>query len=101
MNTKPKIDPYLSLMEIPPGYLNIMGYVDRSQVNGPGSRAVVWLQGCIRECPGCFNSSSWSFEINQLISVEQLTQKLSVILRTRELLFLVENPFGKLPHLQS
>ncbi len=28
MTTKQKIDPYLSLMEIPPGYLNIMGYVD-------------------------------------------------------------------------
>ncbi len=61
---------------IPPGYLNIMGYVDESEVNGPGSRAVVWVQGCKRECGGCFNPVSWSFEINQLISVEELANKI-------------------------
>lgn len=61
---------------IPPGYLNIMGYVDESRVNGPGSRAVVWVQGCLRECPGCFNPKSWSFEENQLISVEELRAKI-------------------------
>ena len=53
-----------------------MGYVDESEVNGPGSRAVVWLQGCSRECDGCFNPQSWSFEINQLISVNELTEKI-------------------------
>ncbi len=26
-----------------------------SRANGPGSRAVVWLQGCPLNCPGCFN----------------------------------------------
>jgi pyruvate-formate lyase-activating enzyme len=43
------------LTEIPAGHLNIMGYVDESAVNGPGTRAVVWVQGCLRECAGCFN----------------------------------------------
>lgn len=62
--------------EIPAGYLNIMGYVDESEVNGPGSRAVVWVQGCKRECGGCFNPASWSFEINQLISIEELANKI-------------------------
>jgi len=64
------------LTEIPAGHLNIMGYVDESEVNGPGSRAVVWVQGCERECGGCFNPASWSFEINQLISVEELANKI-------------------------
>lgn len=74
--SKTRVDPYLKLLEIPPGHLNIMGYVDASEVNGPGSRAVVWLQGCQRECEGCFNPESWSFEINQLISVEELVAKI-------------------------
>ncbi|MBZ8178575.1 4Fe-4S single cluster domain-containing protein [Oscillatoria salina] len=65
-----------TLPEIPPGYLNVMGYVDESEVNGPGCRAVVWLQGCARECLGCFNTQSWSFEINQLFSVEELAEKI-------------------------
>lgn len=63
-------------VEIPAGYLNIMGYVDESEVNGPGSRAVVWVQGCNRECPGCFNPESWSFEVNQLISIDELADKI-------------------------
>ena len=74
--SKTKTDPYLQLLEIPPGYLNTMGYVDESEVNGPGKRAVVWLQGCQRECDGCFNPESWSFEINQLISIEHLVEQI-------------------------
>lgn len=61
---------------VPPGYLNIMGYVDKSEVNGPGVRAVVWVQGCDRHCQQCFNPESWSFEINQLISVEDLAEQI-------------------------
>ncbi|MGV2826713.1 4Fe-4S single cluster domain-containing protein [Myxosarcina sp. GI1(2024)] len=74
---KIKKNPYLELIEIPPGYLNIMGYVDESEVNGPGCRAVVWLQGCLRECHGCFNPDSWSFEINQLMAVDTLVEKIT------------------------
>ena len=65
-----------ALEEMTPGYLNIMGYVDESEVNGPGCRAVVWVQGCKRECPGCFNPASWSFETNQLIAVEKLANQI-------------------------
>ncbi|AFZ24784.1 organic radical activating enzyme [Cylindrospermum stagnale PCC 7417] len=75
METKPS-NPSLALTEIPPGYLNIMGYVDQSEVNGPGSRAVVWVQGCPRECSGCFNPDSWSFEVNQLIAVDTLAENI-------------------------
>jgi anaerobic ribonucleoside-triphosphate reductase activating protein len=56
--------------------LNIMGYLNRSEVNGPGCRAVVWVQGCWRECPDCFNPSSWSFAVNQLVSVEELAERI-------------------------
>jgi anaerobic ribonucleoside-triphosphate reductase activating protein len=53
-----------------------MGYVDESEVNGPGRRAVVWVQGCLRECPGCFNPDSWSFKPNQIVAVHDLAQKI-------------------------
>lgn len=29
-----------------------------SRANGPGLRAVVWLQGCTLGCPGCFNPAT-------------------------------------------
>ncbi|BCL35066.1 4Fe-4S single cluster domain-containing protein [Nostoc sp. MS1] len=69
-------NPSITLPEIPPGYLNIMGYIDESEVNGPGCRAVVWVQGCPRECPGCFNPDSWPFEVNQLVSVDSLVEQI-------------------------
>lgn len=99
MNPTKKVDPYLSLMEIPPGYLNIMGFVNCSQVNGPGSRAVVWVQGCLRECPGCFNPLSWSFEINQLISVEKLAQKILSNPQNQGVTFSGGEPFWQAPAL--
>ena len=81
------------LAQIPAHHLNIMGYVDESAVNGPGSRAVVWVQGCSRECRGCFNQASWSFEINQLITVESLAAKILANPRNRGLTFSGGEPF--------
>jgi anaerobic ribonucleoside-triphosphate reductase activating protein len=81
------------LLDIPPGYLNIMGYVDESEVNGPGSRAVVWVQGCSRECPGCFNPASWAFEVNQLIAVDELAQKILSNPRNEGVTFSGGEPF--------
>jgi len=35
--------------------LNLGSFLPRSRVNGPGERAVLWLQGCPLRCPGCYN----------------------------------------------
>lgn len=96
-----KINPSIALMEIPPGYLNIMGYVDESEVNGPGSRAVVWVQGCLRECPGCFNPDSWSFEINQLISVKTLAEQILENSNNEGVTFSGGEPFWQAPALAA
>jgi anaerobic ribonucleoside-triphosphate reductase activating protein len=53
-----------------------MGYVNTSEVNGPGCRAVVWVQGCQRSCPSCFNPESWSFEPNQIVSIDTLVKRI-------------------------
>ncbi|HEY9620988.1 MAG TPA: 4Fe-4S single cluster domain-containing protein [Crinalium sp.] len=96
-----KTNPYFSLMEIPPGYLNIMGYVDESEVNGPGCRAVIWVQGCMRECPGCFNPASWPFEINQLLSVDALVEKIVSNPENEGVTFSGGEPFWQAPALAS
>ncbi len=97
--SKTKVNPYLQLLEIPPGHLNTMGYVDGSEVNGPGIRAVVWLQGCSRECDGCFNPESWSFEINQLISIEHLVEKILSNPKNTGVTFSGGEPFWQAPGL--
>jgi anaerobic ribonucleoside-triphosphate reductase activating protein len=40
--------------------LNLAAFLRYSTVNGPGKRAVVWVQGCPIRCPGCFNPGMWS-----------------------------------------
>jgi anaerobic ribonucleoside-triphosphate reductase activating protein len=35
--------------------LRVHAVESRSRANGPGSRFVVWVQGCTLGCPGCFN----------------------------------------------
>ena len=94
-------NPYPSPTKIPSGYLNIMGYVDESEVNGPGSRAVIWVQGCKRECGGCFNLESWSFEINQLESVDALVQKILSKPGNTGVTFSGGEPFWQAPALAS
>lgn len=38
-----------------PDHLRMAAYLPRSLANGPGQRAVLWVQGCPQRCPGCFN----------------------------------------------
>lgn len=87
------------LLQIPSGYLNLMGYINESEVNGPGCRAVVWVQGCHRHCPDCFNVASWSFEINQLVAVELLARQIVKHPRNTGVTFSGGEPFWQAPAL--
>jgi anaerobic ribonucleoside-triphosphate reductase activating protein len=40
--------------------LHIHTIMPHSSANGPGLRAVIWLQGCPFHCAGCFNENMWS-----------------------------------------
>lgn len=35
--------------------LRVHALMECSTVNGPGVRAVIWVQGCSLDCPGCWN----------------------------------------------
>lgn len=48
-------------------------------MNGPGRRAVVWVQGCALGCPGCFNPETHDFRGGELWPVETLARKIMAL----------------------
>ena len=59
--------------------LKISHYLEHSEVNGPGKRFVIWLQGCPFRCPGCFNADLQPIEGGSEYSIDAV---LELILNT-------------------
>ena len=38
--------------------------------NGPGVRVSLYVSGCTRHCPGCFNSETWDFNYGEEFTAE-------------------------------
>ena len=56
--------------------LNLAGFLARSAANGPGIRAVIWVQGCPIRCKACFNPKFWSFSPVNKVSVDDLAGRI-------------------------
>ena len=56
--------------------VNLHAFLPRSKANGPGNRAVVWLQGCSLGCPGCFNPTTHAPSAGIKMAVPELLEKL-------------------------
>ena len=79
--------------------LNLAGFLARSAANGPGIRAVIWVQGCPIRCKECFNPAFWSFSpVNRVsageISAGSLLSRISTGSRSPE-----ESPLHRQTHL--
>ena len=53
--------------------------LDRSEIYGPGLRAVFWTQGCNLACKGCWNTQYWSKKGGNTILVSHLLEELDSI----------------------
>lgn len=52
--------------------MRIHKMVSDSGVNGPGRRAVIWFQGCMLACAGCWNPATHAFGITPNRSVSEV-----------------------------
>lgn len=48
----------------------------RSRANGPGSRFVVWMQGCTLGCAGCFNPTTHDARGGREVSIDELAEQM-------------------------
>jgi anaerobic ribonucleoside-triphosphate reductase activating protein len=56
--------------------LRVHQFLSYSRANGPGVRAVLWVQGCALGCPGCFNPATHPFTGGEVFTVAALFQRL-------------------------
>jgi len=60
-----------------PGALRVHDFMARSRANGPGVRAVLWLQGCSLGCSGCFNPATHPRDAGERASVDELVARVA------------------------
>jgi anaerobic ribonucleoside-triphosphate reductase activating protein len=75
--------------------VNLAGFIARSTVNGPGTRAVIWVQGCPIRCEGCFNKDFWSFTPKIQVPVGQLAERIFAIENIDGVTFSGGEPFAQ------
>jgi anaerobic ribonucleoside-triphosphate reductase activating protein len=56
--------------------LSVHRFVESSRANGPGLRAVLWVQGCGLACPGCFNPETHEFGGGQRWTTEEALERI-------------------------
>jgi anaerobic ribonucleoside-triphosphate reductase activating protein len=60
-------------------WLRIHAFEPFSRANGPGLRAVIWVQGCSLNCPGCFNPETHTPAGGELVSVDGLFRRIAAL----------------------
>jgi anaerobic ribonucleoside-triphosphate reductase activating protein len=56
--------------------LRVHRFLPHSRANGPGARAVLWVQGCSLGCPGCYNPRTHSVSGGEAVAVAELLARL-------------------------
>jgi anaerobic ribonucleoside-triphosphate reductase activating protein len=56
--------------------MRIANFLPETEVEGPGLRAAIWLQGCSRRCPGCCNPGYLSPDGGHEVAPEELVARL-------------------------
>jgi len=56
--------------------MRIHAFLECSLVNGPGRRAVIWVQGCRLACPNCWNPKSHSMPGGSPVSTRDLARRI-------------------------
>jgi anaerobic ribonucleoside-triphosphate reductase activating protein len=64
---------------MPAPTLRLHSFLPASTANGPGARAVVWVQGCSLGCPGCYNPDTHPFAGGESVTADELFDRLTAL----------------------
>ena len=56
--------------------LNIANIINCTEVEGPGKRFAIWVQGCLKRCKDCCNPEMLALEPNHIINVNNVIEKI-------------------------
>jgi anaerobic ribonucleoside-triphosphate reductase activating protein len=69
----------MACSEEAPVYIRYATIQPESDVNGPGRRTVIYLQGCPIRCPGCQNAALWPLNGGQSADCDRLAAELVAV----------------------
>ena len=59
-------------------WLNLAAVVNATEVEGPGTRTTIWVQGCLKRCPSCCNPDFLKVEPANVVNVNQLKKQIEL-----------------------
>lgn len=75
--------------------INLADFAVASNVLGPGRRAIIWVQGCPRRCPGCITPHMQWFNIDrEWVTPASLAQRVLSCLPLEGVTFVGGEPFS-------
>ncbi|MEN6610359.1 MAG: 4Fe-4S single cluster domain-containing protein [Methanoregulaceae archaeon] len=76
-------------------FINMAAFLPHSESNGPGARAVLWVQGCPIRCPGCFNAEFIPFRERTLIGIPDIADIILSLEHIEGVTFTGGEPFAQ------
>lgn len=65
----------------------------RTEAEGPGVRAALWVQGCSIGCPGCFNAATWDPRAGFSMRVSEVERRVAQSPEIEGITFVGGEPF--------
>lgn len=75
--------------------LRVHRFLPETEVEGPGRRAALWVQGCPIQCPGCANGATWSFDGGYQATIEDLFGQICKQQNIEGVTFIGGEPFSQ------
>ncbi len=73
--------------------VNVFKLLKNTQVEGPGKRFCIWVQGCKKHCPDCWAKDTWEFGVGTEYSVDDLFHQINEVQDIEGVTFLGGEPF--------